>query len=56
MDVRNPVFNALGTIDCEINHPVLGWIPFTANPDDIESIGLEVYEIALSMNPAPYAG
>ena len=21
-------------IDCEINHPTYGWIPFSCNPDD----------------------
>lgn len=34
MDYRNPAYNHRGTIDCEINHPVYGWIPFTADPDD----------------------
>ena len=29
-DFRNATFNAVGTIDCEINHPKFGWIPFTA--------------------------
>lgn len=31
---RNPIFNALGTIDCEIVHPPYGWVPFTVNPAD----------------------
>lgn len=34
MQYRNPVFNARGTIDCEINHPTFGWIPFTVDPAD----------------------
>ena len=34
MDFRNPAYNAYGTIDCEINHPQYGWIPFTADPND----------------------
>lgn len=34
MQWRNPKYNAFGSIDCEINHPVFGWIPFTANADD----------------------
>jgi hypothetical protein len=34
MEWRNPAYNQLGTVDCEINHPVHGWIPFTCNPDD----------------------
>lgn len=50
MDVRNPVYNRFGTIDCEVNHPRFGWIPFTATPDDAP----EIYAAALAMNPAPY--
>jgi hypothetical protein len=34
MDFRNPVFNAYGTIDCEINHPDFGWVPITVSPAD----------------------
>lgn len=34
MEYRNAAFNHLGTIDCEINHPRYGWIPFTADPND----------------------
>lgn len=34
MQWRNPTRNAFGTIDVEINHPVYGWIPFTADPAD----------------------
>jgi hypothetical protein len=43
MDVRNAAYNQYGTIDCEINHPVFGWIPFTASPDDVEPHGREIY-------------
>jgi len=50
MEIRNPVYNAFGTIDCEINHPVYGWIPFTASPDDRP----DIFEAALAMGPAPY--
>lgn len=34
MEYRNAKFIKDGMIDCEINHPVYGWIPFTANPAD----------------------
>jgi len=34
MQVRNLQYNALGTIDCELEHPAYGWIPYTASPDD----------------------
>ena len=51
MEFRNPVFNALGTIDCEVNHPVYGWIPFTAGPDDPASE--DIYEAA-AVTAGPY--
>lgn len=54
MELRNPVFTADGAIDCEINHPQFGWIPFTADPEDIEPLGRAVHAVALEMNPAPY--
>ena len=54
MDVRNPVFTADNRIDCEIEHPTYGWIPFTADPNDVELHGREVYAAALDMGPAPY--
>lgn len=53
METRNPTYNARGTIDCEINHPQHGWLPFTASPDDVEPLGLEVYE-AVKDTASPY--
>jgi hypothetical protein len=35
MKFRKATKNARGTIDCEIEHPEHGWIPFTCDPDDI---------------------
>lgn len=52
--IRNPVFNGRGTIDCEIEHPVYGWIPFTADPGDVEAYGAEIYAAALAMGPTEY--
>jgi len=43
METRNPTYNHVGTIDCEINHPVYGWLPFTATPDDVEPLGREIF-------------
>lgn len=43
MNFRNAQYNVLGTIDCEIEHPNFGWIPFTASPDDVEPLGVEVF-------------
>lgn len=40
MEYRNPKFNRHGTIDCEINHPVFGWMKTTTSPDDAERIDL----------------
>lgn len=31
---RNPIYLENGWIDCEIEHPQFGWIPFTCAPDD----------------------
>lgn len=54
MNVRNPTFTADGKIDCEIEHPTHGWIPFTANPNDVEQKGRDIYAAALDMGPAEY--
>jgi hypothetical protein len=34
MNYRNAQRLANGWIDCEIDHPNFGWIPFTCNPND----------------------
>lgn len=52
--IRNPVFTADGRIDCEINHPVYGWIPFTADPSDVAAHGRAIFAMASEMNPAAY--
>lgn len=44
MKIRNSVYNTNGRIDCEIEHPALGWIPFTAAADDPDPQGLAIYE------------
>ena len=48
MNIRNAAYNAYGTIDCELEHPVFGWIPFTASSDDVEIHGREIYAVLLS--------
>lgn len=45
--IRNPRYNELGTIDCELDHPVHGWIPFTASPDDSDEGGREIYRLLI---------
>lgn len=34
MEYRNAKYNSAGGVDCEINHPVYGWIPTTLSSDD----------------------
>lgn len=53
MKIRNPFLNADGSINCEIDHPVFGWIPFTARDDDVEAHGREIFGLASAMNPPP---
>ena len=57
-EYRNPAFTASGRIDCEINHPVLGWIPFTLDASDtgteFDAAELDA-EIRAAGNIAPYA-
>ena len=53
MDVRNAKFTKNGAIDCEIEHPQFGWIPFTASPDDVEEHGRAIFE-QLKDSAAPY--
>ena len=48
MQVRNLAFNSAGTVDCEIEHPTYGWLPFTASPDDTEDLGRTLYAEAVA--------
>ncbi len=48
MKTRHPRYNAKGSIDLEIEHPVFGWIPFTATPNDPHQHGREIYNSAVS--------
>lgn len=59
MNYRNAKFNRHGTIDCEIEHPKIGWVPFTASPDDAEDFGKALFaevekgEVAEYVEPEP---
>jgi hypothetical protein len=55
IQVRNPQYNAAGTIDMEMEHPKFGWIPFTASPDDSEQHGRELYAQAMAGDFGPVA-
>lgn len=54
MKIRNPRFTADGRIDCEVDHQDFGWIPFTADKNDVEEHGRAVFAAALAMQPAAY--
>lgn len=56
-ECKNPVYTAPdeSAIDVEYNHPEFGWIPFTARPDDIEPLGVEIYNAALAGEYGPIA-
>ncbi len=43
MQYRNAQYTADGRIDCEIEHPVYGWVPFTADENDSEQHGRDVF-------------
>ena len=45
---RNVTYNAHGTVDMEIDHPQYGWIPFTADPNDSEQLGKDLYAAAIA--------
>jgi hypothetical protein len=48
---RNPFYPTPSQtlIDVELNRPDLGrWVPFTANPDDVELFGRELYAIIIT--------
>ena len=45
---RNIIYNAHDTVDMEIDHPTYGWIPFTADPNDSEQLGEDLYAAAIA--------
>jgi hypothetical protein len=57
MQVKNPRWaNAQHTlIDIEIEHPEYGWLPFTANPNDVEEHGRQLYAEAAAGQFGPVA-
>lgn len=55
MEFRNEKYTESGAIDCEISHPEFGWIPFTADPSDVEELGRELFaKIQGSGNPSAW--
>jgi hypothetical protein len=55
-EARSAVYtDADGNIDCEINHPEFGWIPYTLRDDDTDtSINNQDLKIILGTNIAAY--
>ncbi|WP_413874168.1 hypothetical protein [Albidovulum sp.] len=43
VNYRNPRATAGAAIECEIEHPVFGWIPFVASPTDPEAHGRQIH-------------
>ena len=48
-EIRNCVRISATRIDCEILHPVFGWVPFTADADDVDAHGRVIYAAAAAM-------
>jgi len=42
--IRNAQFYRDNTVDCEVNHSKLGWIPFLATPYDSEKHGRDLHK------------
>jgi len=42
--LRNPAPLEDGRIDCEMEHPTYGWIPFTADANDPEEAARVVHQ------------
>jgi len=55
-EARNAVYtDADGNIDCEINHPEFGWIPYTLRDDDTDTtINNEEIKSILGSNISAY--
>jgi len=56
-EFRNAKYFTETIIDCEINHPDLGWVPFSCNPNDSGStVDVEkLYKELKASNPTPYS-
>jgi hypothetical protein len=52
MEYRNAKRNENGSIDCEIDHPTYGWIPFTCDPFDTGAL-FDVVALYEAMNADP---
>ena len=48
MEIKNLKYNENGTINMDIKHPLYGWVPFTADPNDVEEYGRLIFKKAQS--------
>ena len=50
LDFKNAKWNDIEhtTFDVEFNHPKYGWIPFTANLEDPEEFGRNVFNLGVN--------
>jgi hypothetical protein len=55
--VKNPTFSSLdnSTIDCQVDFDLIGEVPFTANPNDTEAHGREIFARCISGEFGPVA-
>lgn len=44
MQYKNARWNELGSIDCDLEHPIHGWIPFTASQIDVSPFGKLLFD------------
>lgn len=55
-EARNAIYtDTNGSIDCEINHPIFGWIPYTLRDDDPDAtVDNDAVKAILGSNIAAY--
>jgi hypothetical protein len=55
MNARNAKYlnTEMTAIDLEYEHPVHGWIPFTATADDVEQLGQDLFNAAIAGDFGP---
>lgn len=55
-EARNGIYiDTNGSIDCEINHPIFGWIPYTLRDDDPDAtVDNDAVKAILGSNIAAY--
>ena len=46
--VTQLIYNANGSINLQLDHPIYGWIPFTASPYDTVQMGKDLYSAAVA--------